>query len=151
MLGRARRSSARCFARSARATQAEATDEQSQPEHKYDTRGLEAAYLAHGQSRQAAEAEEAIEAFRTLPLREFGPGEAIDLGALIELEEGGNRTFYFIGPRAGGTEIEYNQSTILVITPQSPLGRQLMGAKQTDRLQIEIGGVRNEYRVLLVA
>ena len=40
------------YARSAKASQAEATDEQSQPENKYDTRGLEAAYLAHGQSRQ---------------------------------------------------------------------------------------------------
>jgi transcription elongation GreA/GreB family factor len=139
------------YARSARATQAEATDEQSQPENKYDTRGLEAAYLAHGQSRQAAEAEEAIEAFRALPLREFAPGEAIDLGALVELDCGGERTFYFIGPRAGGTEIEQDQSTILVITPQSPLGTQLMGARESDSLQIEIGGVRNNYRVISVA
>jgi transcription elongation GreA/GreB family factor len=139
------------YARSARATQAEATDEQSQPEHKYDTRGLEAAYLAHGQSRQAVETEEAIEMFRTLPLRDFGPGEAIDLGALVELEGDGRRTFYFIGPRAGGTEIEYDGSMVLVITPQSPLGRQLVGAKEGASLQIEIGGVRNDYRVLSVA
>jgi len=139
------------YARSARATQAEATDEQSQPEHKYDTRGLEAAYLAHGQSRQAAETEEAIEAFRALPLREFAPGEAIDLGALVELDGGGERTFYFIGPRAGGTEIEHDTSTILVITPQSPLGSQLMGAKEGDSLQIEIGGARNDYCVISVA
>src|SRR5689334_15606079 len=43
------------YARSARAAHAEATDEQSKAENKYDTRGLEASYLARGQSRQAAE------------------------------------------------------------------------------------------------
>jgi len=37
----------------ARASHAEATHESSKPENKYDTRGLEAAYLAGGQARQA--------------------------------------------------------------------------------------------------
>ena len=60
------------YARSARAAQAEATDEQSKAENKYDTRGLEASYLAHGQSGQAAEVEEAIEQYRGLAPREFG-------------------------------------------------------------------------------
>jgi len=39
----------------------------------------------------------------------------------------------------------------LVITPQSPLGQQLVGRKQGDRLKIEIAGSRNEYRVLSVS
>ena len=43
------------YHKAARATHAEATHEQSKPENKYDTRGLEASYLARGQSRQAAE------------------------------------------------------------------------------------------------
>jgi hypothetical protein len=46
------------YERSARAAHAEATDEQSKAENKYDTRGLEASYLARGQSRQAAEVAE---------------------------------------------------------------------------------------------
>ena len=54
------------YARSARAAHAEATDEQSKAENKYDTRGLEASYLAHGQSRQAAETAEALEQFAAL-------------------------------------------------------------------------------------
>jgi transcription elongation GreA/GreB family factor len=42
-------------------------------------------------------------------------------------------------------------STVLAITPQSPLGKQLLGAKEGASLQIEIGGARNDYRVLSVA
>ena len=48
------------FAKAARASHAEATHEQSKAESKYDTRGLEASYLARGQSRQLAETEQAI-------------------------------------------------------------------------------------------
>ena len=139
------------YARSAKASQAEATDEQSQPENKYDTRGLEAAYLSHGQSRQAAEMEEAVEQFHALPVREFEATEAIDLGALVEVDRQGKMTRYFIGPRAGGTEVEYRKQEILVITPQSPLGRQLMGARAGDHLPIEIGGARDDCRVSAVS
>ena len=141
---------AESYARSARAAQAEATDEQSKAENKYDTRGLEASYLAHGQSRQAAEVEEAIGQFRGMALREFGAKDAIDLGALVELDGKGGGTRYFIGPRAGGTEIVHGGKSVLVITPQSPLGRQLIGARAGDRLKIEIGGMRSDYRVAAV-
>src|SRR4030095_10484665 len=47
------------YARSARTAHAEATHEQSKAENKYDTRGLEASYLAHGQSRLAAATQQA--------------------------------------------------------------------------------------------
>src|SRR5438094_4791585 len=88
------------YARSARSAHAEATDEQSKAENKYDTRGLEASYLARGQSRQAAETAQARQQFEELPLREFGPGDPIDLSALVEVESEGARAIYFIGPRA---------------------------------------------------
>src|SRR5207249_280819 len=132
----------------ARASHAEATHEQSKAENKYDTRGLEAAYLARGQSKQAAELVQAIEQFEKLPRRDFGPNEPIDLCALVELETKGIRSCYFIGPRAGGTEVTHEKKEVLVITPQSPLGQQLMGKKLGDRLRMEIGGSKSEYQVV---
>src|ERR1044072_7611311 len=93
------------FAKAARAAHAEATDEQSKAEHKYDTRGLEASYLARGQSRQVAELEAAIDAFEKLDGRKFKEDDGIDIGALVELDHTGERTLYFIGPKAGGTEV----------------------------------------------
>ena len=71
------------FRRAAKSARAEATDEQSRAENKYDTRGLEASYLAAGQARQVAELETAITAFEALSERKFAPGEAIGLGALV--------------------------------------------------------------------
>jgi len=138
------------YGKAARAAHAEATHEQSKAENKYDTRGLEASYLAHGQARQAAEVSQAIQQFESLELRAFGAHDPVDLGALVELETRGEHSFYFIGPRAGGTELVLQGKTVLVLTPPSPLGRQLVGKRPGDRLRIELGGGRNEYRVVAV-
>ncbi len=86
------------YFRAARFARAEATHEQNKAENKYDTRGLEASYLAHGQSRQAAELEAAIADFEKLKARAFGANEPIEVGALVELEMGGDNSLYFIGP-----------------------------------------------------
>ena len=128
------------YFRAAQFSRAEATHESSKAESKYDTRGLEASYLARGQSRQAAEIETAIAEFEKLPAKKFGANEPIDLGALVELESGGENLFYFIGPRAGGTEVIHEKKEILVITPQSPLGEQLLRRKSGDRLRLKFGG-----------
>jgi transcription elongation GreA/GreB family factor len=138
------------YVRAARAAHAEATHEQSKAENKYDTRGLEASYLARGQSKQAAEIEAAIAAFEKLEFRSYSAGEAIDLGALVELKSAGEQGLYFIGPKAGGTEVLHQKRVVLVITPQSPLGQQLMGRKQGDVLQLSLAGARDQHRILRV-
>ncbi len=138
------------YFRAANASRAEATHEQNKAEDKYDTRGLEASYLARGQSKQAAEIESAIAEFEKLGARRFADGEAIGIGALMELEHGGEHSFYFIGPRAGGTEVVHDKREILVITPQSPLGEQLLGRKQGDQPQLTFGGVKQTARIVSV-
>jgi transcription elongation GreA/GreB family factor len=137
--------------RAALATHAEATDEENKAEDKYDTRGLEASYLAHGQSKAAEEAAQALAQFQALPRRDLTAADPIVVGALVTLQTAGQPAFYFIGPRAGGTEIELNGRSILIITPQSPLGRQLMGRRQGDKLQLELGGRRTEALIAAVA
>ena len=127
------------YFRAAEYARDEATHEQNKAENKYDTRGLEASYLARGQSRQAAELEAAIVEFQKLAAKKFSGQEEINLGALIVLEMAGEQNFYFLGPRAGGTEVEHDRKEILVITPQSPLGEQLMGRKSGESLQLKQG------------
>jgi transcription elongation GreA/GreB family factor len=138
------------YFRAAQFSRAEATHESSKAESKYDTRGLEASYLARGQSKQAAELESAIAEFERLTVKKFGVDESIGLGAFVELENGGENLLYFIGPRAGGTEIVHNKSEILVITPQSPLGEQLLGKKQGEQLQLTLGGTRQPAKIISV-
>lgn len=139
------------YSKAAHTARAEATDEQSKAENKYDTRGLEASYLARGQSKQMAETELAIKEFEKLVLRNFSAKEAIDVGALVELESRGDRFLYFLGPRAGGTEVVYQKKEVTVITPQSPLGQELCGKKQGDCVQMQAGPMRDEYRIVSVS
>jgi transcription elongation GreA/GreB family factor len=139
------------YFRAARASRAEATHEQSKAENKYDTRGLEASYLARGQSKQAAEIQGAIAAFEKLDTRKFGEAEPVDVGAFVELELDGEKAAYFVGPRAGGTEVMHDKREVLVITPESPLGQQLMGRKQGEVLKLKLANTQSKCRVTLVA
>ena len=139
------------YGRAARAAHAEATHEQSRAENKYDTRGLEASYLARGQSRQAAALENTLQQYQALTLRKFAATDPIDLTALVVLEGRGGSSTYFIGPGAGGTEIAMEDVEVTVITPQSPLGRQILGRRAGERLQLELGGSRSEFRVVSIA
>jgi len=138
------------YARAARAAHAEATHEQSRAENKYDTRGLEASYLARGQSRQASALENTLQQFQALPLRTFGPADPADLTAVVELDGPGGASTYFIGPGAGGTEVQVGNREVTVITPQSPLGRQLLGRRAGERLTLDLGGAPREHRVVSV-
>lgn len=136
------------YLRAAKTAAAEATDEQSKAENKYDTRGLEASYLARGQSRQAAETESAVLLFRGLSAKAFTPADPIDIGALVELKGRRARAFYFVGPKAGGTEVEQDGEEVTVITPASPLGGQLVGRKVGDKVKMPSG---EEFKVASVA
>jgi len=138
------------YVRAAQYSRAEATHEQNKPENKYDTRGLEASYLARGQSKQLAELEAAIVEFEKIGLRKFGPGDAVAVGALVAVEQLGETSFYFIGPRAGGTEIIHDKQEILIITPQSPLGEQLMGKLAGDEPKLKLGGELRPAKIVSV-
>jgi len=41
---------------------------------------------------------------------------------------------YFIGPRAGGTEVVHEKKEILVITPQSPLANNFWAKNKATSL-----------------
>ena len=136
--------------KAARASHEEATHESSRAESKYDTRGLEAAYLAGGQARQTKEILDAIGLYESLALKKFAAGDAIELSALVELEVDGTRSWFFIGPKSGGLEIEHQGQEIMVITPQSPLGQNLMGKKAGQRWAAKVGGATVKYHVVSV-
>ncbi len=118
-----------------RQTRAGGNDEESRAEDKYDTLSTEQNYLADGLAKQALTAREALAAFDTLTPRAFAPADPIDLGAAIELELPGERHWFFLAPAGGGTEIVFDEQSITLITPESPLGGQLMGKMPDDSLE----------------
>lgn len=122
------------LAQAARETHADATDPGSKAESKYDTRSLEASYLAAGQARQAADLAEAVRILGQLNLPEFDIDAPIDAGALVELETAEGSRHFLLVPAAGGATVEDEGREITLLTPDSPLYRELLGKQVGDAL-----------------
>jgi hypothetical protein len=130
------------FDKSAREAHAEATHEQNKAENKYDTRAIEASYLAEGQARQAAEVAASIQTLEGMVLRDFGAAAPIAPGALVQLEGNGEVSWYFLAPCAGGSELVWEGGAVLVVTPQSPLGGAVSGLKTGGKFKLQFGRER---------
>lgn len=122
--------------RAAHDSREEATSEESKSEGKYDMRSQEAAYLAEGQARLALEIAESLALFRAVDISELPSGAPAAVGCIVILEAKGKQTRYFLGPRNGGLEVTTGDGPFTVVTPTSPLGRQLVGRRVGDTAQL---------------
>lgn len=118
--------------RAAKEAHAAATDPGSKAESKYDTRSLEASYLAAGQARQVDDLAEDIAAFDALVAREFSAEDEIESGALVEVDLDGDSSWFLLAPAAGGLEVEWEGRDITLLAPSSALYGRLLGMKMGD-------------------
>ncbi|WP_154203447.1 GreA/GreB family elongation factor [Vibrio harveyi] len=127
-----------------------ATDEETVPEHKYDTLALEASYLAHGQAMRVQESEEELRQYRALVLRDFVDAR-IAVGAYVGLvDENDVEKTFFIGPCSGGLTVKWQGKEVFVLTPKSPLGRALIGREEGEEIDVKIGDKTNCYEVVTI-
>lgn len=135
----------------AKAAHEAAIHEENVADNEYDTLSLEASYLAQGQANRAQDIKKALDAYRNLEVVSFQQRSPVRLTALITLEddEGAGKTV-FIGPAAGGLKLTINEEDIVVITPESPLGRSLLGRCAGDVVEVLIGGEDREFEVITV-
>jgi len=123
--------------------------EQNQPDNKYDTLALEASYVAQGQANRAQELRKSIEIYKQLKLHH--PDDTIRLTSLVTLDDDdGTTKEVFLGPAEGGLKIEHHGKEIVVITPGSPMGRELIGKGVGDTVVIEAGKCRTEYEIVAI-
>ena len=127
-----------------------ATHEESEAEDQYDTRGLEASYLAGAQAKRVGEIEEIIHIVRTLPVRNYTEDDEIGVTALVQLEHDGKTNYCLILPKGGGLSIDYDNHHIQVITPQSPLGEALIGRSAGDEVLVDVAKQSIEYEIVSV-
>lgn len=129
------------------------THEENIPDNKYETLALEASYLAQGQANRAQEIKRALSAYKLLTLQTFDVRSSIALTALVTLasEDDEDKTV-FIGPLEGGMKIKSPlfESEIVVITPASPLGRNLIGKCLGDLVQIGSGNSTKTFEIVEV-
>lgn len=122
------------LARAASEAHAAATDPGSKAEGKYDTRSLEASYLAAGQAKQVDELVAALRTFESLVLPDFGEDDAVDAGALVEVEMNDEWSWYLLVPAAGGTVVSHDGMEVTLLTPASALYQKLLGLRRFDEV-----------------
>jgi len=130
-----------------------ATHDEGKAEDQYDTRGLEASYLAGAQAKRAGEIQKLIHLYRNLDLRNFSPTDHIAVTALVELESQGKKTLVFLVPTAGGNSLSIEGKTVQILSATSPLGEELIGRSLSKPSEVEFGvelsaTQTREYRIL---
>jgi transcription elongation GreA/GreB family factor len=113
-----------------------ATHEEAKPENDKDTRALEQSYLARGEARRVEELRAGLAAVRAMrPRTAPGDGPAA-LGALVTVEE--EALVLWLAPHGGGVRLDGGR--VHVVTPQSPLGRAVLGKRVGDECEVTMAG-----------
>lgn len=136
-----------------RAAHETATHEENIAENKYDTLGLEAAYLATGQARRVDAIRQAMAVWRQFRPRPYDAGTGIQLGALVWLVDADDREQqFFLGPGGGSMTLggDAQQPVVQVISGEAPLGRALLGKCEGDEVSLQGAASRQRFEVVRV-
>jgi transcription elongation GreA/GreB family factor len=128
-----------------------ATHEENIAENKYDTLGLEAAYLATGQARRAEAIRQALAHWRHFRPSPYDASKGIQLGALVcLLDADAKEQLLFLGPEGGSMNLVSGTQPVQVISTEAPLGRALLGKCEGDEVSIQVASNRRQLEVLRV-
>lgn len=128
-----------------------ATHEENIAENKYDTLGLEAAYLATGHVRRAEAIRQALAHWRQFRPSPYDASRGIQLGALVCLADADDRLqHFFLGPDGGSMKLVCGTQDVQVISSAAPLGRAMLGKCEGDEVAIQVATSRQQFEVLQV-
>lgn len=128
-----------------------ATHEESIAENKYDTLGLEAAYLSTGQARRAEAIRQAMAHWRQFRPRPYDASTGIQLGAWVCLTDSDDKQQQlFLGPDGGSMTLVNGAQRVQVISSEAPLGRAMLGKCEGDEVSIQVASIRQQFEVLWV-
>jgi transcription elongation GreA/GreB family factor len=109
----------------------------------------------HRERREAVVRElETLRDFAKSGLRAFSRRDPVALGALVDVEveaaDGPEERSLLLLPVGAGAEVEGpgGDGFVSVVTPRSPVGRALLGARVGDTVEVVLGGRATEWTVL---
>lgn len=126
-----------------------ATNTESKPENKYDTRALEASYLAGAQQERLNEMKGMRRVFASTEIKFFDENASLASTSVVELESEGVRSSCFLLPFAAGFSLTLDAATnVNTVSIQSPLGQALIGKFKGDWVTITIDGIEKDYEII---
>ncbi len=124
-----------------------ATADDLKSEGKYDTRAIEASYLASAQQKRVEEIKIDIQMLEDL---EIHPSTQLQMGSLALLEYNNQSRYYFLTSTSGGTMLTINGQAVLVISVFSPIGNEALGLKKGESFEVETPKELRNYKILEV-
>jgi transcription elongation GreA/GreB family factor len=104
-------------------------------EGKYDTRAIEANYMAQAQQVRVEELKLDLNMIKEIEVEH--KSSQVELGSLIQVEQNGRVIWYFISSALGGTILNIDDLIVLVITVFSPIGNEALSLSVGDNFEVE--------------
>jgi len=123
-----------------------ATDSEAKAETKWDTCGLESSYLARGHAEQFKALAAEVHNLRGFVAPDY-TDRPIGVGALMEIELGGEAMLFFLLHCGGGIDLTVEGREVTVITPESPVGAVLLDRQPGDAFSFRAGAEGKVLRV----
>ncbi|MDA8792895.1 hypothetical protein N9N67_06585 [Bacteriovoracaceae bacterium] len=117
-------------------------------EGKYDTRAIEAGYLAGAQKKRVEELRRDLAIMSNLDEKVLVKNDSISVFSVVELkDETDNISYYFLCSTPAPSSFQINGLKICSVTLESPFGQALINLKTDDDFSLEIGPEEREYLV----
>jgi transcription elongation GreA/GreB family factor len=127
-----------------------ATSDETKSESKWDTRAIEAGYLAGAQEARVNELKLELQLLQETQIKHLSQDDEIVIGALVELEHNNNARMYFLTPTAGGTLLNIDNNPIMVVSVFSPIGKEMLGLNVGDTFELTTPKEKREYSILSI-
>ena len=137
--------------RSQQESQAGATHAETRAEDPKDMRSTEASYLARGLADRVGKLQFAAAQLGSLEVPPFAADAPISAGSLIAIEdEDGEVQQHLFVPVAGGEKLVCEGQVIHSLSPESPLGREVLGREAGEDFEFDLPRGRVNATVLWV-
>lgn len=126
-----------------------ATGDQSKSEGKYDTRAIEASYLAGAQAKRVEEIKLDIQMLEDLS-QNIEASTKLQLGSLGLISCNSQQRLYFLSSTSGGSMLMIDNHPILVISVFSPIGDAALGLGVGESFEVETPKETRQYDIVEV-
>lgn len=133
----------------AKSTRDLVTADDLKSEGKYDTRAIEAGYLASAQNKRVEEIKMDIQMLEELSLQ-IEHASKMQLGSLGLIRCNGQERLYFLSSTSGGSMLMVDDHPVLVISVFSPIGDAALGFGPGESFEVETPKEMRQYDVIEV-
>jgi len=119
-------------------------------ESKWDTRAIEAGYLASAQEARLKQLELELNLLRNIQNHIKIESVIIKAGSIVLLEANEEEKYYFVTQKTGGHKIKLADldSEINVVSLDSPIGKELSGLSAGDSFELKVNGKTHDCEVI---